>query len=102
MKTYQLCTYHFRSAESASRIALKWPEYIEYLRDAGFETHGVFRSLARPNSIIALIGYEDELEQLALKSIAFTKFLAGLAEIDVEQIIRVDDLPLRPLGASPL
>lgn len=70
METYQLCTYHFRSAESASRIASRWPEYIEYLGEARIETHGVFRSPARPNSIVTLIRYEDELELAVLKAIA--------------------------------
>ncbi len=104
MRIYQLRIYHLRTGSATKAYGKIWTEHVKSLLEYGIETHGLFTSPSKHNAIIALVSFPDTAapHTTAILDDICSVPTTELSGFDPWQIIRGDDLLLRPLPASPL
>jgi hypothetical protein len=104
MRLYQLRIYHLRTGSATEAYGKIWTEHVNSLREYGIETHGLFTSPSKHNAIIALVSFSETTapHTTAILDDICSVPTTRLSCFDQWQIIRGDDLLLRPLPASPL
>ena len=104
MRNYQLRTYRLRTEEAAADYLPHWGPHVRSLKLYGVETHAFFSVPSAPQTVIALISFEEHVDPEVItreymKSDAFKEDMNGF---DVAQIESVETLLLKSGEASPL
>lgn len=102
MRTYQLLTYHLRTPEATKAYGTALVNHIESLRQYGIESHGIFTSPSRHNSVMILVSYlcRPEPGFTAKEYFSSLDFRKAIGPFDFDQIIRGDDILLNPVSLS--
>jgi hypothetical protein len=102
MRTYQLLTYHLRTPEATKAYGTALANHIGSLRHYGIESHGIFSSPSRHNTVMILVSYLSRPEPgfTAKEYFSSVNFRNDIGPFDFDQIIRGDDILLNPFSVS--